>query len=65
MNFSDFKWLNESNARINGNDVTIFAPGGTDFFNSPVLENGNAEIPQGNAPVFYKEITGDKTATIS
>jgi regulation of enolase protein 1 (concanavalin A-like superfamily) len=59
LNFSDFKWLNKSSVEINKNTVTIFAPGGTDYFNSPVPDNGVLVAPQGNAPLFYQEVKGD------
>lgn len=59
MDFTNFKWLNESTIDINENTVRIYAPGNTDYFNNPVPVNGVLMEPQGNAPFYYTEVTGD------
>jgi hypothetical protein len=40
-------------------EIAIYAPARTDYFNNPVPENGKFMKPQGNAPFFYEEIEGD------
>jgi len=59
MDISSFKWLNESKMTTGGDTVTIFAPPGSDYFNDPVPQNGALSKPQGNAPFFYTDVTGD------
>ena len=59
MNFSDWKWLNESRAITMNGELAIVAPANTDWFNSPVPENGSIPAPVANAPFFYTEVTGD------
>lgn len=59
MNFSDWKWLNESSMICEGGEVAICAPGYTDWFNNPVPENGVLSAPVANAPFFYTEVEGD------
>jgi len=59
MNFDSFKWLNESKLTVDGDTITIFAPPETDYFNSPVPENGKYAKPQADAPFFYTDIEGD------
>ena len=59
MNFSDWKWLNESKAIIENGEVAIQAPAYTDWFNNPVPENGVLSAPVANAPFFYTEVEGD------
>jgi len=59
MNFTGWKWLNESRIITEGNEVVIYAPGHTDWFNNPIPENGVLSEPVANAPFFYTDVTGD------
>ncbi len=59
MNFENFKWVNESSAEYNDGVLTVYAPAETDYFNSPVKENGAFPEPVANASLFYTKITGD------
>ena len=59
MNMTGWKWLNESRMIKEGNEVVIYAPGHTDWFNNPVPENGVISAPVANAPFFYTDVTGD------
>jgi len=59
MNYDSFKWINKSEHTIDGDKITIQAPTITDYFNSPVPENGKFNEPVVNAPFFYTEIEGD------
>lgn len=59
MNFENFKWINESSAKYENGTLTLYAPEKTDYFNSPVKENGFFPQPVFNAPLFYTELTGD------
>ena len=54
MDFTNFKWLNETNYEITESGIEIYAPGNTDYFVNPV--NGKVTA---NAPFFYKEVKGD------
>ncbi len=59
MEFTEWKWLNESRMiEING-ELAIAAPARTDWFNNPVPENGVLPAPVANAPFFYTEVKGD------
>lgn len=62
MDFTSFKWLNESEMAVKGDEVAIYAPAGTDYFNNPVPENGKLMKPQGDAPFYYTEVEGDFVA---
>ena len=64
MDFKIFKWLNKSQHSITDNKITITAPANTDYFNSPVPENGQFKPPQGNAPFFYTQVEGDFVAKV-
>lgn len=59
MNMTGWKWLNESQIINEGNEVVIYAPGHTDWFNNPVPKDGKLSAPVANAPFFYTEVTGD------
>ena len=59
MNLQNWKWLNESQIIHEGDEVVIYAPAKTDWFNNPVPENGVLSAPVANAPFFYTEVTGD------
>jgi regulation of enolase protein 1 (concanavalin A-like superfamily) len=59
MNLDGFKWLNESKISVDGERIVIDAPGLRDFFNNPVPEGGEFNVPQGNAPFFYTDVDGD------
>ena len=59
MNLQTWKWLNESQIIHEGDEVVIYAPAKTDWFNNPVPENGLLSAPVANAPFFYTEVKGD------
>lgn len=59
MDLQNWKWLNESQIIHEGDEVVIYAPAKTDWFNNPVPENGLLSAPVANAPFFYTEVTGD------
>ena len=59
MNFGDFKWVNESKAEYKDGVLTVYAPSQTDYFNSPVKENGAFPEPVANASLYYTELMGD------
>jgi regulation of enolase protein 1 (concanavalin A-like superfamily) len=59
MNFENFKWVNESKAEYKDGVLTVYAPSQTDYFNSPVKENGAFPEPVANASLYYTELTGD------
>ena len=59
MNLQNWKRLNESQIIHEGDEVVIYAPAKTDWFNNPVPENGLLSAPVANAPFFYTEVTGD------
>lgn len=59
MNFDAFQWVNESKAEYKDGVLKVYAPAKTDYFNSPVKENGAFPEPVANASLFYTELTGD------
>ena len=59
MDFSGWKWLNESRMMTVNGETAIAAPAKTDWFNNPVPENGTVPAPVANAPFFYTEVKGD------
>lgn len=59
MDFSNWKWLNESKMVEANGELVIQAPGCTDWFNNPIPENGALSAPVANAPFLYTEVTGD------
>ena len=59
MDLQNWKWLNESQIIHEGDEVVIYAPAKTDWFNNPVPENGVLSAPVANAPFFYTEVTGN------
>lgn len=59
MDLQNWKWFNESQIIHEGDEVVIYAPAKTDWFNNPVPENGLLSAPVANAPFFYTEVTGD------
>ncbi|MBR2054167.1 MAG: DUF1349 domain-containing protein [Clostridia bacterium] len=59
MNMTGWKWLNESPMVNGGNEVAIYAPGCTDWFNNPVPVDGKVSAPVANAPFYYTDVTGD------
>ena len=59
MDFSGWKWLNESRMMTINGEIAIAAPANTDWFNNPVPENGTVQEPVANAPFFYTEVKGD------
>ena len=61
MNFSDFKWINESRANVKGNQCTVYAPAETDFFFNNEASVSGGIIPESlcNAPFYYTNVCGD------
>ena len=59
MDMTNWKWLNESQIIRDDNEVVIYAPGHTDWFNNPIPVEGNLSAPVANAPFFYTEVKGD------
>ena len=59
MNIKDFKWINESKAEYADGVLTVYSHDNTDYFNSPVKENGAFPELVANAALLYTEITGD------
>lgn len=59
MNFEDFKWVNESKAEYKDGTLKIYALEKTDYFNSPVKENGAFPELVASASLYYTEMTGD------
>ena len=59
MDMSNWKWLCESQMIRSDNEVVIYAPGHTDWFNNPVPVDGKLSAPVANAPFFYTEVKGD------
>lgn len=59
MEFTSFKSLNQSEVIVKGDEIAIYAPAKSDYFNNPIPENGKLMKPQGNAPFYYKEVEGD------
>ena len=59
MDFSAWKWLNESQLINQNGETAIVAPGHTDWFNNPVPANGQLSAPVANAPFYYTDVTGD------
>lgn len=59
MEFTSFKWLNESELITKDDEIAIFAPAKSDYFNNPVPDKGKFMKPQGDAPFYYTEVEGD------
>ena len=59
MDFKEFKWVNESSAEYKDGVLTVYAPAETDYFNSPVKENGAFPELVASASLYYTELTGD------
>ena len=59
MDFTGWKWLNESRMTAQNGEIAIAAPPRTDWFNNPVPEDGVLSEPAANAPFFYTEVRGD------
>ncbi len=59
MNFDNYKWINESKAEYQDGVLKVYAPAQTDYFNSPVKENGAFPEPVASASLLYTELTGD------
>lgn len=60
MDYSNWKWLNESSIKFDGDVIEIYAPGHEDWFNNPIPEaDGSDSTPVSGAPVFYTEVEGD------
>lgn len=54
-----FKWINESKVEYKEDAIILYAPKHTDYFNSPIKENGFFPASIANAPLYYTELTGD------
>lgn len=60
INYADWKWLNESQIINAGEEIVIYAPAKTDWFNNPIPEaNGEYSKPVANAPFYYTDVEGD------
>ncbi len=59
IDFSQWKWLNESSIINENGEIVIYAPGHTDWFNNPIPENGQLSKPQSDAPFYYVDVEGD------
>ena len=59
MDFSNWKWLNESQLIKENEEIVIAAPGHTDWFNNPIPENGMFSKPVADAPFYYTDVSGD------
>lgn len=59
FDLSQFKWINESRAEYGDGVLKVYAPAQTDYFNSPVKENGAFPEAVSSASLFYTELTGD------
>ncbi len=59
MDFSTWKWLNESTVTEKDGALDIYAPAKTDWFNNPIPHNGKKADPVANAPFYYTEVEGD------
>ena len=59
MDYSNWKWLNESRMMEANGELAIVAPARTDWFNNPVPANGVMPAPVFNAPFFYTQVSGD------
>ena len=59
--FDNFKWINESEASYDNNELIIEAPPKSDFFcnNGAISETGITPESLCNAPFYYTEVTGD------
>ena len=57
----EFKWLNEGQAKTEGDVIKILAPAKSDFFfnNGAISEEGITPESLCNAPFYYTEISGD------
>ena len=59
VDFSGWKWLNESRMMEVDGELAILAPARTDWFNNPIPEGGSLSAPVANAPFFHTEVRGD------
>lgn len=59
MDFSSFKWINETGMHYEDGVLTLKAAPRTDFFNDPVKKDGHYQNPVENASIFYTELTGN------
>ena len=60
MDFTNWKWWNESRITVKDNEVVIYAPGHEDWFCDPVPDaDGQPEKPVFGAPFYYTEVEGD------
>ena len=56
MDYTNFRWRNESSLRMDGDTLIITAPPKTDYFVDPL-----GTLSKLNAPFYYTEVTGDFT----
>ena len=59
MDLKNWKWINATDAKMEGEELVLYAPAETNYFNDPEPINGLAGIPQGLAPVLYTNVEGD------
>lgn len=59
MDLSTLKWHNKTEMAIKGDQIAIYAPANSNYFNSPVPEYGKFPEPHVDAPFIFKEMEGD------
>ncbi len=59
MDFTNWKWLNESPIIMADGDIAIVAPPHTDWFNDPIPKEGKQSTPVANAQFYYIDVAGD------
>ena len=65
MDVTNWLWLNESDVKVEGDKITIYAPEKTDWFNNPIPDDkGQISAPVYNAPILYTEVEGDFTFSV-
>lgn len=61
MDYTQFKWLNEGEIKIEGDKIVMKAPALTDFFCGGDIDSAEGILPESlcNAPYYYTEMEGD------
>ncbi len=59
IDFTEWKWLNESRMMAVNGEIAMLAPARTDWFNNPIPEGGALPAPVADAPFLYTEVSGD------
>ena len=47
-----FHWINESEMEQTEDEIMIYAPAGSEYFNNPIPENGDMPDPIKTAPIY-------------